>query len=75
MKNKYKAAIEDKLNKYEKNRYETLNYELAELRNIIFTYREYRDKAIEIKYDYDKLIEREMEIMTKEKEREKRKEA
>ena len=56
-----------------KNRYEALNYELAELRNIIFTYREYRDKVIEIKYDYDKLVEREMEILTMEKEREKRK--
>ena len=28
-------------------------------------YREYRDKAIEIRYDYNKLIEREMEIMAK----------
>ena len=37
-------------------------------------FREYRDKAIEIKCDYDKLIEREMEILTMEKEREKRKE-
>ena len=74
MKNKYKIDVENKSNNYEKNRYETLNYELAELRNIIFTYREYRDKAIEIKYDYDKLIERELEILTMEKEREKRKE-
>ena len=40
---------------------------------IIFSYREYIDRAIEIKYDYDKLIEREMEIITKEKERETRK--
>ena len=35
-------------------------------------FREYRDKAIEIKYDYDKLIESEIEIMAKEKERDKR---
>ena len=73
MKNKYKIDVENKLNKYEKNRYGTLNYALAELRNIIFTYREYRDKAIEIKYDFKKSIEREMEILTMEKEREKRK--
>ena len=71
MKNKYKTAIENKLNEYEKNRYETLNYELAELRNIIFTYCEYRDKSIEIKYDYDKLIEREIEIIAQEKKGEK----
>ena len=72
MKNKYKTDVENKLNKFGKNRYENLNYELAELRNIIFSYRVYRDKAIEIKYDYDKLIEREMEILKMEKEREKR---
>ena len=48
-----------------------MTYE-TELRNIIFSYREYINKAIEIKYDYDKLIEREMKIMAEEKEREKR---
>ena len=57
----------NKLKRYEKNRYETLNYDLAELKNIIFTHREYRDKSIEIKYGYDKLVEREMEILTMEK--------
>ena len=31
-KNKYKIDVENKLNIYEKNRYETMNYELAELR-------------------------------------------
>ena len=30
MKNKYKIDVENKLNNYEKNRYETLIYELAE---------------------------------------------
>ena len=64
MKNKYKIDVENKLNRYEKNRYETLNYDLAELRNIIFTYREYIDKSIEIKL--------EKEILTMEREREKR---
>ena len=48
----------NKLKRYEKNRYETLNYDLAELRNIIFAYRDYGDKSLEIKYAYDKLIER-----------------
>ena len=72
MKNKYKSDVESKLHKYEENRYETLNYGLADLRNIIFTYREYIDKAIEVKYDCNNLIDREMEILTMEKEREKR---
>ena len=67
MKNKYKTGVENKLNKYEEKRYEILNYELAELRKIIFTYRKYRDKTIEIKYDCDELFEREMDITTKEK--------
>ena len=53
-------------------KYEKLNNEKTELFDAIQKFREYRDKAIEIKYDYDKLIEREMEILTKEKEREKR---
>ena len=39
----------------------------TELFDAIQKFREYWDKAIEIKYDYDKLIEREMEIMAKEK--------
>ena len=43
----------------------------TELFDAIQKFREYWDKAIEIKYDYDKLIEREMEIMAKEKERQK----
>ena len=53
-------------------KYEKLNNETTKLFDAIQEFREYRDKAIEIKYDYDKLIEREMEIMAKEKEREKR---
>ena len=44
----------------------------TEFFDAIQKFREYRDKAIEIKCDYDKLIEREMEILTMEKEREKR---
>ena len=42
-------------------KYEKLNNEKTELFDAIQKFREYRDKAIEIKYDYDKLIEREME--------------
>ena len=53
MKSNYKTYVENKLNKYEK-RYETLNYELAELWNIIFTYHEYAEK----KYYYNELVER-----------------
>ena len=53
-------------------KYEKLNTEKTELFDAIQKFREYRDKAIEIKYDYDKLIEREMEILTMENEREKR---
>ena len=55
-------------------KYQKLNNEKTEYFDAIQKFREYRDKAIEIKYDYDKLIEREMEILTMEKEREKRKE-
>ena len=55
-------------------KYEKLNNEKTELSDATQKFREYRDKAIEIKYDYDKLIEREMEILSMEKEREKRKE-
>ena len=66
----------NELNKNEKMllKYEKLNNEKTQLFDAIQKFREYRDKAIEIKYDYDKLIEREMEILTMEKEREKRKE-
>ena len=53
-------------------KYEKLNNEKTELFDAIQKFREHRDKAIEIKYDYDKLIERKMEILTMEKEREKR---
>ena len=52
--------------------YQKLNNEKTELFKAIQKFREYRDKAIKIKYDYDKLIEREMEILAKEREREKR---
>ena len=55
-------------------KYEKVNNEKTELFDAIQKFREYRDKAIEKKYDYDKLIEREMEILIMEKEREKRKE-
>ena len=44
-------------------KYEKLNNEKTELFDAIQKFRDYRDKAIEIKYDYDKLIEREMEMM------------
>jgi len=71
--------VKNKLNKTEFNKnekmllkYQKLNNEKTELFDAIQKFREYRDKAIEIKYDYDKLIEREMEILTMEKEREKR---
>ena len=71
--------VKNKLNKNEFNKnekmllkYEKLNNEKTELFDAIQKFREYRDKAIEIKYDYDKLIEREMEILSMEKEREKR---
>ena len=53
-------------------KYEKLNNEKTELFDAIQKFREYRDKAIEIKYDFNKLIEREMEILTMEKGREKR---
>ena len=53
-------------------KYEKLNNEKTELFDAIQKFREYRDKAIEIKYDFNKLIEREMEIMTMEKERERK---
>ena len=58
-------------NKHEKMllKYKKLNNEKTELFDAIQKFREYRDNAIEIKYDYDKLIEREMEILTMEKER------
>ena len=52
-------------------KYEKLNNEKTELFDAIQKFREYRDKAIEIKYDFNKLIEREMEILTMEKERKK----
>ena len=52
-------------------KYEKLNNEKTELFDAIQKFREHRDKAIEIKYDYDKLIEREIGILTMEKEREK----
>ena len=66
----------NELNKNEKMllKHEKLNNEKTELFDTIQKFREHRDKAIEIKYDYNKLIEREMEILTMEKEREKRKE-
>ena len=71
--------VKNKLNKTEFNKnekmllkYEKLNNEKTELFDAIQKCREYRDKAIEIKYDFNKLIEREMEILTKEKERDKR---
>ena len=73
--------VKNKLNKNEFNKnekmlfkYEKLNNEKTELFDAIQKFREYRDKAIEIKYDFNKLIEREMEILTMEKEREKWKE-
>ena len=50
---------------------EKLNNEKTELFDAIQKFREHRGKAIEIKYDFNKLIEREMEILTMEKEREK----
>ena len=50
-------------------KYEKLNNEKPELFDAIQKFHKYRDKAIEIKYDFNKLIEREMEILTKEKER------
>ena len=53
-------------------KYEKLNNEKTGLFDAIQKFGEYRDKAIEIKYDFNKLIEREMEILTKEKERQKR---
>ena len=75
---KKKFIVKNKLNKNEFNKnekmllkYEKLNNEKTELFDAIQKFREYRDKAIEIKYDYDKLIEREMEIFSMEKEREK----
>ena len=66
--------IKNEFNKNEKMllKYEKLNNEKIELFDAIQKFREYRDKTIEIKYDYIKLIEREMEILTMEKEREKR---
>ena len=71
--------VKNKLNKTEFNKnekmllkYQKLNHEKTELFDAIQKFREYRDKEIEIKYDYDKLIEREMEILSMEKEREKR---
>ena len=62
----------NEINKNEKifSKYEKLNNEKTESFDAIQKFREYRDKAIEIKCDYDKLIEREMEILTMEKERE-----
>ena len=76
---KKKIIVKNKLNKNEFNKnekmllkYGKLNNEKTELFDAIQKFREYRDKAIEIKYDYDKLIEREMEILSMEKEREKR---
>ena len=76
---KKKFIVKNKLNKTEFNKnekmlleYQKLNNEKTELFNAIQKFREYRDKAIEIKYDYDKLIEREMEILAKKREREKR---
>ena len=53
-------------------KYEKLNNEKTELFDAIQKFREYRDKSIEKKYDQHKLIEREMEILTMENEREKR---
>ena len=71
--------VKNKLNKTEFNKnkkmhlkYKKLNNEKTELFDAIQKFREYREKAIEIKYDYDKLTEREMEIMAKDKERHKR---
>ena len=71
--------VKNKLNKNEFNKnekmllkYEKLNNEKTELFDAIQKYRKYRDNAIEIKYDFNKLIEREMEILTMKKEREKR---
>ena len=43
-----------------------------QLFDAIQKFREYRDNTIEIKYDFNKLMEREMEILTMENEREKR---
>ena len=62
----------NELNKNEKMllKYEKLNNKKTELFDAIQKFREYWDEAIEIKYDF-KLIEREMEILTMEKEREK----
>ena len=74
-----KKLVKNKLNKTEFNKnekmllkHEKLNNEKTELFDAIQKFREYRDNAIEIKYDFNKLIEREMEILTMEKEREKR---
>ena len=70
--------VKNKLNKNELNKnekmllkYEKLNNEKTELFDAIQKFRECRDNAIEIKYDFNKLVEREMEILTMEKEREK----
>ena len=81
MRKKWKKnfIVKNKLNKNEFNKneqmllkYEKLNNEKTELFDEIQKFREYRDTAIEIKYDCDKLIERELEILTMEKEGEKR---
>ena len=53
-------------------KYEKLNNEKTELFDAIQKFCEYGYKAIEVKYDFNKLIEREMEILSMEKEREKR---
>ena len=72
---KKKFIVKNKLNKNELNKNEIMLLKYEKLNNELFDaiqkFREYRDKAIEKKYDYDKLIEREMEILTMEKDREK----
>ena len=71
--------VKNKLNKKEFNKnekmllkYEKLNNEKTELFDAAQKFREYWNKSIEIKYDWNKLIEREMEILSMEKERERK---
>ena len=54
-------------------KYQKLHNEKTELFDAIKKFREYRDKAIGIKYDYDELIDQEIDILAKKREKERKK--
>ena len=76
---KKKFIVKNRLNRTEFNKnekmllkYQKLHNEQTELSDAIQKFREYRDKAIGIRCYYDELIEIEIQILTKKREKEKR---